>query len=848
MRHVFLALVAAPLLAFGAFAILFTGLAHRAPSIVEASPPDFVSKQPGSTLGLNDTFTPTWAVARVDAEKTFSALTDRSFVFDNSDQPHVAYGGDHLYYATHNGSEWVQETVDPAWQVGDHASIAVDGVGQPHIAYYDTSNQDLKYAYFDGAAWQVETVDSAGSVGTYTSIAVRGNRVHIAYHDSSTGHIKYAERESNAWTFALIDSTTIFFAGSSLSLALDSTDRPHIAYGVSEATQELRYASWTGSAWVTETVASGSGLGQYASLAIHGDTPHVSFLFGQTQDLIYATWNGSTWITETVDPAVGSFFVKTSISVDSAGIPYIAYTNTNNGDLMLAERNGPVWTLSTIESSERIFHKTVAVDSLGHAAIAYLVGDGLKYAAFNGVSWEYSMADRGRNIGNWVDLALAPTAPYTPYLSYAAGSSLRFAAFEGVAWVTQTIEAVSIGAGTSLVLEPVPPHRPHIAYYDVSNFVLKHAYWTGSAWVIQTVDGTGVDSNNSGVSLRLEPIAPYTPHVAYIGTGNLRYASWTGSNWMTETIETKSSSIFVIGSPALGLQPQSPYTPSIAFDNWSTGQVRYAEWTGATWAKQNVYFHGTGSRPLDMALDSAGLPHLVYAHNQVVHAQWNGSVWVTQTVSGDDPFSSISLALDSLDRAHIGYPGVYARPSGGGWAIESFGGAPLRVLALEGGAGRARVAGSDGDLVFAWQGSSGLLSTSGEVFGAYGLATFQFPANAFTETVVLSYTAMETSELESGVGVLFEIQAASAANGASRQLAPGQTYTVEVVYDQAEVPAGYDESYLALYFWNGAGWIKEQTSVVDSAANSVTAFPSHISVWAVLAEDDYRLFLPIIQY
>jgi hypothetical protein len=101
-----------------------------------------------------------WVTTSVDVSKTFMDMRDNSLALDAAGNPHVAYGGDHLYYAHHDGTGWHIETVDAGLQVGAYASLQLDAAGRPHIAYYDQANDDLEYAYYDGAAWQLQTVDA----------------------------------------------------------------------------------------------------------------------------------------------------------------------------------------------------------------------------------------------------------------------------------------------------------------------------------------------------------------------------------------------------------------------------------------------------------------------------------------------------------------------------------------------------------------------------------------------------------------------------------------------------------------------------------------------------------------
>ncbi|HHH40664.1 MAG TPA: carboxypeptidase regulatory-like domain-containing protein, partial [Chloroflexi bacterium] len=144
-----------------------------------------------------------WTVQTVDAPKYFADMTDRSLALDGNVHPHIAYGGDHLYYAYYDGSTWHREMVDASAGVGSHAAIAVTGTTAitVHISYYDAVNGDLKYARRDaGGRWITQTVDYNGNVGRYTSIALdRQGRPHISYYDVTNKNLKYAYWDGNQW-------------------------------------------------------------------------------------------------------------------------------------------------------------------------------------------------------------------------------------------------------------------------------------------------------------------------------------------------------------------------------------------------------------------------------------------------------------------------------------------------------------------------------------------------------------------------------------------------------------------------------------------------------------------------
>ncbi|MCX8063508.1 MAG: hypothetical protein N3D16_13085, partial [Anaerolineales bacterium] len=100
--------------------------------------------------------------------RSFINMTGRSLAYYTNknktvQQLHLAYGGKNLYYATSTWisptwSAWTSEVVDPAADVGEWASIAVDYLNRPHIAYYDKANGCLKYAFKD-VVWSIHTLD-----------------------------------------------------------------------------------------------------------------------------------------------------------------------------------------------------------------------------------------------------------------------------------------------------------------------------------------------------------------------------------------------------------------------------------------------------------------------------------------------------------------------------------------------------------------------------------------------------------------------------------------------------------------------------------------------------------------
>jgi oligopeptide transport system substrate-binding protein len=135
----------------------------------------------------------------------------------------------------------------------------------------------------------------------------------------------------------------------------------------------------------------------------------------------------------------------------------------------------------------------------------------------------------------------------------------------------------------------------------------------------------------------------------------------------------------------------------------------------------------------------------------------------------------------------------------------------------------------------------------GAVTSYHGDTTIDIPPGAVTDTVVITQSpayGMPPVGNLTGINHVFDITAVYTGTGQPASIAQGQTYTITVQYTDAEKGPAI-ESTLALYYWDGNQWIKETSSQVDVAANTVSATPNHFSLWAVFGETK-RVFLPVV--
>jgi hypothetical protein len=160
--------------------------------------------------------------------------------------PRISYYDDttdDLKYARYTETGWITSTVDSDGIVGRYCSLAIDGSGNPHISYIDTTNHALKRAqWYPALGWLKETVNPGPHVYEYTSLALDGDgSPHISYYDASLGDLKYAKLTLSGWQLRTVDTQLI--VGQYPSLSLDSDGNPHISY-YDVANYRLKYAEF----------------------------------------------------------------------------------------------------------------------------------------------------------------------------------------------------------------------------------------------------------------------------------------------------------------------------------------------------------------------------------------------------------------------------------------------------------------------------------------------------------------------------------------------------------------------------------------------------------------------------
>ncbi|MFH1201672.1 MAG: S8 family serine peptidase [Candidatus Omnitrophota bacterium] len=295
---------------------------------------------------------------------------------------------------------WSVEVLDNAVdQAGWYLDLDLDSLNQPRIVY--GSNANLYYGYFNGLSWQKKLVGNEAAVWPLLRLDSQ-DRPHLIYlvsDGTGGGQLKHAFLRNNtdAWAIDLIDSE---INGNILdsSLALDNLDICRISYNIFDQQPRLKYAFYDGLTWNKETVDNLNCF-EPTSIAIDKNgLPAIAYI--TSGNLRYAHYNGLTWQIEDVSAAINGTYLDCHLKFDSQNLPHIGYTTGHyDNKLKYAFYDGTTWTIETVLDNiwDPDFIFDFSLDSQGAPCFSYyrIGNDSLRLVRKVNSQWQTSEADSG---------------------------------------------------------------------------------------------------------------------------------------------------------------------------------------------------------------------------------------------------------------------------------------------------------------------------------------------------------------------------------------------------------------------------------------------------------------------
>lgn len=340
------------------------------------------------------------------------------------------------------------------------------------------------------ASFEVRTIDSSPDVvGTYTSIAIDPDDFpHVTYYDETAQTLRHTWETTGGWVTEVVDPAPLVL-GTHSSLAIRPSGELHVSY-YSSGLPGLRYAHRTGSIgaapWVIETVETNSDRpGAWSSLELDAaGVPNIAYQEVLSMDLKYAWKPGGQWLTEIADSAGSRGFFAT-LALDPAGNAHVVHAETP-WTLRYAVRSGGSWSSSEIDSVG-ILNCDFELDPAGNPHLVFYDAKKktLVYGTAAGGSWTFQPIESGFFVISYMALEIDSSGrPHVAYY-YDQTQDLKYAVLEATGWTTTTVDATGrVGTWVDLALDS--NDVPHISYYDLDHGDLKYA--TGRALAIGDVD------------------------------------------------------------------------------------------------------------------------------------------------------------------------------------------------------------------------------------------------------------------------------------------------------------------------------------------------------------------------
>ncbi len=605
-------------------------------------------------------FASEWHGGKLTQSDYFQDQDDRAAVVDSSGNPHVVYGGDHLYYTHYNGSAWQVDLLDEAVGVGAGASMAIDSEDNLYIVYADDYNKKLKFKYIDHSGFQGEPVwiaDIGSSNYRHTAVAVDNNKtISVVYTDYASNALKYIKFPSGGLQLPPVTLVSSYFGNNDHSIAVDASGVLHIAYSSlnEHALKYISIAPDDSTDYQTLDVSEITSFYHPSIAAGFDGKVHISY-FDMHGALKYVQIVSGTPSTPAVLNSDRNSMTETSIAVNNSGDVFIAFQDAGDVNLLKRTADGTVSlsAISTPESDGR--YPTIALNALGFPHIFhYDYSNALYHTGIFLTASTVLVHQGGMDSGAYSAVAFDQNK--TAHIVYTDDTD------NFIKYNTKTASgysgipaSLSIG-GTTNDLSILSDSLNRIRLILHTNSTMRHAFLDTGATLsnIKFITSAWKSSAAADTSGNI--------HFAYCAESTLRYGiiDTSGEAALDEMLDDR---------PACE-------SPSVAIDKNQNIHIAYADYAGYEDRYAKVLSNGTLREPITIdglsinigavTTDSEGHAHIIDAvfssttGNKTlrhIHFSAEGTVLAIEPLPVDDiqPAESTAVVTDRYGVIHFAY-------------------------------------------------------------------------------------------------------------------------------------------------------------------------------------------------
>ena len=356
--------------------------------------------------------------------------------------------------------------------------------------------------------------------------------------------------------------------------------------------------------WRIEVIDYTIGRGRSNSMFIEPDGKiHISYYDALEKNVRYAFLDNFEWHNEPAQENWDAGYYN-SIAVDSNSNVYIAYyAESPAGDnfIIVSEKKNDVWTEYPVDTTEGCgLFPSIAIAGDGYPSVSY-------YCELGG--------------GN---------------------TALKYSHFNGTGFTPQTVDTDG-GLGNSLAFSD--SGTPHIAYYK--NADPYHAWWTGVSWDTEVVDDSVYVV---GLKNQLEFVDGVLTLLTLDSTNYKLMLYRKDPVWASEEVATGSGDGMAFAGAWNDDQELNVALKEGYFDGARMSAIHRNSLD--EWSKVNLDEYIELGNARELAVDSDGWPHAVYAKDEGYYIGWNDNQWERQALVADiaDPyyFSGIDTLPDGM--------------------------------------------------------------------------------------------------------------------------------------------------------------------------------------------------------